>query len=102
MLFILKSSLNILLFKVDCDALFAIDLPDKPLGTKPPNWNQTVQIFQDSLSHNGRVDIKEWFWDNSNKGGAKMVPTHFGKELVEKYSNLPHILLELFIKLNFS
>ena len=74
------------LLQIDCDSLFAIDLVEMPSAINPPNWNQTDTIYQEYLLHGGQVDTKEWFLNNADMGGGKMVPTNFSKTLVENYS----------------
>ena len=77
---------HISMFQIDCDSLFAIDLLNMPSSVTPPKLNQTEQIYQDYLLHGGQVDTKEFYFNNANMGGRKMVPTNFTKIFVENYS----------------
>jgi len=71
--------------KVDCDALFNIDLIDRPSGTKPPRWAETPQKYKELVSHSGQVGIKEFYWDNTKLGGGRDVATVFNKSTVEDF-----------------
>jgi len=72
--------------KVDCDALFAIDLIEMPVSEPPPpTWAETEDIYKYYLSHDGLVDISEWHLDSTMYGDTKTLQATFTEEGVNNY-----------------
>jgi len=69
---------------VNCDNIFEIEKKTAPYDGAPPSLANTSQHYKDYLLHNGLVDVKEWYFDNKDKGGGRNEPLVFSREHIDK------------------
>ena len=50
---------------------------------KPPAWKETPETYRNLLTHEGLVDVKEWYFDESMMGHGMDRATVFSKDSVQ-------------------
>lgn len=71
--------------KVDCRAIFSNEEIDQPLEGTPPHWTNISKYIQKKLTHDGELDSREWYFDESGMGGAQAEDVIYSIEDIELY-----------------
>eukprot|EP00091_Calanus_sinicus_P002239 TRINITY_DN12279_c0_g1_i1.p1 TRINITY_DN12279_c0_g1~~TRINITY_DN12279_c0_g1_i1.p1 ORF type:complete len:386 (-),score=73.65 TRINITY_DN12279_c0_g1_i1:23-1180(-) len=71
--------------KVDCHTLFSSPVFHQPALLPPQAWPQLSKKIQDQYTYQGRVEVREWFFNDAAAGGGMDSPYTFTEDMVQHY-----------------